>query len=113
MLDIDWQGTQQIKKQIDKKKLITIFILPPSIKILKSRLINRDQQDKEIAVERMKIFKEELSHWPEYDYVVINNDLQICYKKILEIIKMKEKGQKFDHKNDDVKKKVEELLSEV
>ena len=60
LLDMDWRGTQQIKKQVDKKKLITIFILPPSIKILKSRLVNRDQQDKEIAVERMKIFKEEL-----------------------------------------------------
>tara|TARA_Y100000590_G_C15486828_1_gene926125 strand:+ start:234 stop:875 length:642 start_codon:yes stop_codon:yes gene_type:complete len=112
LLDIDWQGTRQIKNQVESNKLITIFILPPSIKVLKDRLVNRDQQGKEIATERMKTFKNELSHWQEYDFVVINKDLQKCYQTILEIINAKKNNAKFNYKNEEIQDKVNQLISQ-
>ena len=113
LLDIDWQGTRQIKSQVDKEKLITIFILPPSIQALKDRLVNRDQQGKEIATERMKTFKNELSHWQEYDFVVINNDLQTCYQTITKIINSKKNNLKYNYKIEEIESKVNELISQA
>ena len=75
LFDIDWQGSKQIKNQKLKSKLISIFILPPSINVLKDRLLNRDVRDKSIVKERMAQFKSDLLHWREYDHVVINNEL--------------------------------------
>ena len=78
-----------------KNKLISIFILPPNIKTLKNRLINRDMKDKLILRERMSQFKSDLLHWKEYDYVVINNDLEKCYQAIMSIIDCEKKEKKF------------------
>ena len=86
IFDIDWQGTNQIISQKFKNRLLTFFILPPSREELFKRLTNRDMKDKLIAEERMKQFDKDVLHWKDYDYVIINNDLEICYKQISEYI---------------------------
>ena len=86
VFDIDWQGTNQIISQKLRNKLLTFFILPPSREELFKRLSNRDMKDKLIAEERMKQFDKDVLHWKDYDYVIINNDLEVCYKQISEYI---------------------------
>ena len=86
LFDIDWQGADQIKNKKLDYKLITFFILPPSKEELFERLTNRDMKDKLIAEERMKQFGRDVLHWINYDYVVINNDLDSCFKKIQSLI---------------------------
>ena len=109
LFDIDWQGTQQLKKE-KNISLITIFILPPNIAALKGRLLNRHQGQEETIIKRMSKFSEEISHWNEYNYVVINDDLDLCYNKILEIISS-EKNDKAQKQNfEEVEKKVKELI---
>ncbi len=92
LFDIDWQGSKQIKRLKLKNKLISIFILPPNIKTLRDRLSNRDMKDKLILKERMNQFKNDVLHWKEYDYIVINNDLEKCYKVIMSIIDCEKKN---------------------
>ena len=87
LFDIDWQGADQIKNKKLDYKLITFFILPPSKEVLFERLSNRDMKDKLIAEERMKQFGRDVLHWINYDYVVINDDLQGCYSRIINLIK--------------------------
>ena len=89
IFDIDWQGTEQIKKQKLNYKLITFFILPPSKSELFNRLKNRDMRDKHIVDERMKQFNEDIEHWENYDFVVINDNLDKCYNEIIKIISKK------------------------
>ena len=86
IFDIDWQGTQQIKRQKFNNKIVTIFILPPSRNELYNRLLNRERNDEKIAKERMNQFNEDVLHWKDYDFVVINDDLVTCYKKIIKFI---------------------------
>ena len=86
LFDIDWQGTQQLK-EIENLSIITFFILPPNIKILRERLLKRHEGQEKLIEERMKKFNEEVSHWNEYNYVVVNDDLDKCYEKIQDIIK--------------------------
>ena len=86
LFDIDWQGTRQIKSQNIKYKIITFFVLPPSKQVLFERLSNRDMKDKLIASERMKDFYKDVEHWVDYDFVVINDDLNKCYNEISQII---------------------------
>ena len=86
VFDIDWQGTEQIKKKNLEYKLLTFFVLPPSKKVLFNRLSNRDMKDKLIVDERMKEFNKDILHWKNYDYVVINDDLQRCFNEICELI---------------------------
>ena len=90
IFDIDWQGTQQIKNQKLNYKILTIFILPPSRNELYKRLLNRDRNDEKIAKERMIQFNEDVQHWKDYDFVVINDDLENCYKKIIKFIESSE-----------------------
>ena len=82
LFDIDWQGADQIKNKKLDYKLVTFFILPPSKEVLFKRLSNRDMKDKLIAEERMKQFERDVLHWINYDYVLINDDLENCYSKI-------------------------------
>ena len=89
IFDIDWQGTEQIIQKNLNYKIITIFILPPSREELFKRLLNRDQNDEKIANERMKQFKNDVLHWNDYDFVVINDDLEKCYNQIITFIKKK------------------------
>ena len=86
LFDIDWQGADQIKNKKLDYKLISFFILPPSKDILYERLTNRDMKDKIIVEERMKQFERDVLHWINYDYVVVNDDLQNCYSKIHNLI---------------------------
>jgi len=86
LFDIDWQGADQIKNKKLDYKLITFFILPPSKKVLFDRLSNRDMKDKLIAEERMKQFERDVLHWINYDYVIINEDLDSCFFKIKKLI---------------------------
>ena len=86
LFDIDWQGADQIKNKNLDFKLITFFILPPSKEILYERLSSRDMKDKLIAEERMKQFERDVLHWINYNYVVINDDLNSCYNKIQNLI---------------------------
>ena len=109
LFDIDWQGTQQLKK-IDNLPLVTIFIIPPNIKSLKSRLLQRNQDKKESVEKRMSKFKEEISHWNEYDYVVVNDDLENCYKTILKIIESEKKGSTKTQNKIEIENKIKELL---
>ena len=83
LFDIDWQGAQQIKKQTLDYKLISFFILPPSKEILLERLVTRGETNNEIIQMRMKQFDKDVLHWEEYDYVVINQDLDKCYNEII------------------------------
>ena len=86
IFDIDWQGTEQIKNKKLEYKLITFFVLPPSKKVLFDRLSNRDMKDKLIVEERMKQFERDVLHWINYDYVIINDNLDNCYSKIENLI---------------------------
>ncbi len=98
LFDIDWQGTQQIKNKKLEYNLITFFVLPPSKETLFKRLTNRDMKDKLIVEERMKEFKKDILHWKDYDYVVINDDLETCFKEISSLIDntMKNSIKKYD-----------------
>ena len=110
LFDIDWQGTQQLKR-IKNLSPVTIFVLPPNIKILKERLLNRHKRQENLIRERMNKFDEEISHWDEYNYVVVNDDLKKCCDKISNIIKSEKEGIKFKQDFDEIKKKVNELTS--
>ena len=86
LFDIDWQGADQIKNKKLDYKLITFFILPPSKEELFERLSNRDMKDKLIIDERMNQFERDVLHWINYDYVVINDNLEKCFSKIKNLI---------------------------
>ena len=75
-----------IKNQKLKYEILTIFILPPSRDELYNRLLNRDKNDEKIANERMQQFDQDVQHWHEYDFVVINDNLNNCYNKIINFI---------------------------
>ena len=92
IFDIDWQGTRQIINKKLKYKIITIFILPPSKKELFNRLLKRDQKDKKIASERMKQFKADVMHWKDYDFTVVNDKVEFCYKEIINFIEKRKKN---------------------
>ena len=83
LFDIDWQGAQQIKKQTLNFRLITFFILPPSKEVLLQRLISRGESKEDIIQMRMNQFDKDVLHWVDYDFVVINEDLNECYKEIV------------------------------
>ncbi len=110
IFDIDWQGTEQIKQKKLKYKIITIFILPPSRKELFNRLLNRDLNDEKNAMERMKQFDKDVIHWKNYDLVVINDDFNKCYKKIVKYINSKKNNVSENYDKTKVGKHVLELL---
>ena len=112
IFDIDWQGTKQIKNQNIKYKIITFFVLPPSKEILYERLSNRDMKDKLIASERMKDFYKDVKHWIDYDFVVINDDLNRCYEEISNIINFLSFGkEKINYDKKFIEQHVKKLTS--
>ena len=111
LFDIDWQGADQIKNKKLDYKLITFFILPPSKKILFDRLSNRDMKDKLIAEERMKQFSRDVLHWINYDYVVVNDDLDNCYSKIHNLINAEINNGSKDYDVNFIRRHVEKLTS--
>ena len=111
LFDIDWQGADQIKNKKLDYKLITFFLLPPSKEVLFERLSNRDMKDKLIVDERMQQFSRDVLHWINYDYVVINDDLDKCYNRILKLIMAeKNKGSK-DYDLEFIRNHIEKLTS--
>lgn len=86
LFDIDWQGTQQLNQQMEKD-LVRVFILPPSYQELEKRLTTRAQDSKEVVRTRMSKACDEMSHWPEYEYVLINENLEECIEKVHTILK--------------------------
>ena len=111
VFDIDWQGADQIKNKKLNYKLITFFVLPPSKKVLFDRLSNRDMKDKLIAEERMKEFSRDVLHWINYDYVVINDNLDECYSKISNLIDSETNNGSKDYDKDYIRKHVDKLTS--
>ncbi len=111
IFDIDWQGTNQIISQKLKNRLLTFFILPPSRQELFKRLSNRDMKDKLIAEERMKQFDKDILHWKDYDYVIINNDLEVCYKEISEYINCEISEKKSSYNLNLIKNHIKKLNS--
>jgi len=111
LFDIDWQGADQIKNKKLDYKLITFFILPPSKEVLFERLSNRDMKDKLIAEERMKQFGRDVLHWINYDYVVINDDLENCFSKITNLITAEISNGSKDYDLEYIRNHVEKLTS--
>ena len=111
LFDIDWQGADQIKNKNLDFKLITFFILPPSKEILYKRLSNRDMKDKLIVEERMKQFERDVLHWINYDYVIINDEIEKCYNKIDNLIEAELNDGSKDYDLNFVRNHIEKLTS--
>ena len=111
IFDIDWQGAKQIKEKKLKYKLITFFILPPSKKVLFERLSNRDMKDKLIVEERMRQFSKDILHWVDYDYVVVNDNLENCYNEVNNLIKSEMDKISNSYDVELIKKHINQLIS--
>jgi guanylate kinase len=85
IFDIDWQGTQQLAQAMEDD-LVRIFILPPSADALRDRLVARAQDSATVVAKRMAEASREISHWPEYDYVVVNADLEAAHAQVMAIL---------------------------
>jgi len=85
--DVDWQGTQQLRQNF-RDDMVSVFILPPTIDELERRLKSRAQDDEKVVQERMAKANDEMSHWPEYDYVIVNSDLDEAVAAVVEILQV-------------------------
>jgi guanylate kinase len=85
LFDIDWQGTQQLRERA-RDDLVSVFILPPSVNELERRLKRRAQDSKDIIGSRMAKAAGEMSHWPEYDYVIINRKIEVAFAEVRTIL---------------------------
>ena len=111
IFDIDWQGADQIKNKKLNYQLITFFILPPSKEVLFERLSNRDMKDKLIVEERMREFSRDVLHWINYDYVIINDNLDECYSKISNLIDAEINNGSKDYDKGYIRQHVNKLTS--
>ena len=111
LFDIDWQGADQIKNKKLDYKLITFFILPPSKEVLFDRLTSRHLNDKSMVEERMNQFNRDVLHWINYDYVVINDNLDNCHAKILNLINAELNNGSKDYDLEFIRHHVEKLIS--
>ena len=111
LFDIDWQGADQIKNKKLDYKLITFFILPPSKEELFQRLSNRDMKDKLIVDERMRQFERDVLHWINYDYVVVNDNLEKCFSKIKNLIEAEIDNGSKDYDLEYIRSHVSKLTS--
>jgi guanylate kinase len=85
LFDIDWQGTQQLAQAM-KDDLVRLFILPPSVETLRQRLIKRAQDSSSVVAKRMAEASHEISHWPEYDYVIVNENVDLSHAQVTAIL---------------------------
>ena len=108
VFDIDWQGAQQITEKA-RDDVVKIFILPPSTKELERRLKNRAQDSEDVVATRMKNSASEISHWAEYDYVLINQTLDHTMKQVLTILSAERLRR---HRGAGISKFVEQLVSD-
>ncbi len=111
LFDIDWQGADQIKNKKLDYKLITFFILPPSKEVLFERLSNRHMKDELMVKERMNQFERDVLHWINYDYVVINEDLNKCFYKISNLIEAELDNGSKDYDAEYIRNHIEKLTS--
>ena len=86
LFDVDWQGAQQLRASPLGHAVVQIFVLPPSIAALDTRLRERAQDSDAVIAGRMAKAKSEISHWAEYDYVLINDDISLCYSQLETIV---------------------------
>ncbi|MBN9526297.1 MAG: guanylate kinase [Alphaproteobacteria bacterium] len=86
LFDIDWQGTQQLRQKM-RDDLVSVFILPPSTAELERRLKTRAQDSAEVVAKRMAKAADEISHWAEYDYIVVNDDFDRCLANVMAILR--------------------------
>ena len=113
ILNLSYQVVKKDKlmlKQIKNLPLLTFFIIPPNTQSLKNRLLQRNQDKKHSVEKRMSKFNEEISHWNEYNYVVVNDDLESCYNKILKIINSEKKGVKEFQKKSEIEMQIKKLI---
>ena len=94
IFDIDWQGTKQLSK-FKNLNLLKIFLITGNKNELRNRLIKRDQNTIEEVEKRFNSFEEDIKHWNDYDYIIINENLDICFKQIENIILSKKKSNFF------------------
>ena len=94
VFDIDWQGTKKLS-QYKELRLIKIFILPPDKDELKKRLLKRNQDNDHTVDKRLEQYESDIQHWSDYDYIVINKDLENCFNQIEKIIKNQNKEKMF------------------
>ena len=85
LFDIDWQGTQQLYQKM-QADVVRVFLLPPSIDELRRRLKARNTDSAEVIAARMERARAEISHWDAYDYVIVNDDIEACYAKVVQIL---------------------------
>ena len=85
LFDIDWQGTQQLRQQV-REDVVTIFVLPPSRAELERRLHTRAQDSAEVVAKRMAKANDEISHWAEYDYIIVNDDVDRAHAQVETIL---------------------------
>ena len=111
LFDIDWQGAKQIKEKKLGFKSISFFILPPSRKELYDRLRKRDINDKSIVDLRMKQFDKDVLHWKDYDYVVVNDQIDKCCYEILNYIDNELENKKIYYNKENIQKHINFLLS--
>jgi guanylate kinase len=107
LFDIDWQGARQIKEKFNSDSIVSIFILPPSMQELERRLRARASDSEEIVQDRMEKARNEISHFDEYDFVLINDDLNGTYQKIRSIIEAKRAARQ---NKEDIKKLIQQFL---
>lgn len=86
LFDIDWQGGQQIRNSALGRDVVSVFVLPPSIAELEQRLRNRGQDSAEVIADRMAKSRAEISHWAEYDYIIVNRDLDTAFADLITIL---------------------------
>lgn len=86
LFDIDWQGAEQIRSNVDGARVVSVFILPPSLQSLEDRLRRRAQDSEETVRYRMERAKQEIAHWSDYTYVLVNDDLDACFNRLRAII---------------------------
>ncbi len=91
IFDIDWQGTKQLSK-IKDLSLLKIYLITENKEELKKRLIKRDQNTKDEVEKRFKSFDEDIKHWNDYDYIIINKNLDVCFRQLENIIKINKKN---------------------
>lgn len=110
VFDIDWQGAKILKKH--NKRIVSIFILPPSKEELLSRLKNRAEDSIEAQSKRMKMFETDVLHWKEYDYIVTNDNVDSTLETIIAIVKSERNNKAYPkEENDKIEKRVIELIS--
>jgi guanylate kinase len=85
LFDIDWQGAQQLREKM-RGDIVSIFILPPSMAELKGRLMRRAEDQEAVIEKRLKNAREEMEHWTDYDFVVINDDLDRAFNEVVAIV---------------------------